>query len=115
MNFQLYNDKIYTFSLHTVNAANVTQPWPSGIPTVVSSNPASLSATISSVDFVTAFSLVLTPKVKVSPGLTVTVSNTGVAPAVFVVDVVSDPDMLSVVVDSTPTTVAQNVPTAPGP
>jgi hypothetical protein len=116
MNFQLYNDKIWTFPIKCQNAGGV-QPWPlNANPLAVSSNPASLGARV--IGQVPSLFLELTPKVQVSPGLTVTVSNAGMAPVVFGVDIVADPDMLSVVVDAVAadiTTSAQNVPTAAGP
>lgn len=114
MNFQLYNDKVWTFPLKCKNAAGVVQPFPPS-PTfaVVSSNPASLGVAVNNFG---GFMLVLTPKVKLSPGLTVTVSNTGMDPLVFAADIVPNPDRLSVDVDTAAaTTTPQNVPAAPGP
>ncbi len=113
MSFQLFNNKTWTFPLKCQNAAGVAQPFPTN-PSAESSNPASLSAAILGPS--PGFFLMLTPKVQVSPGLTVTVSATGMAPVVFAVDVAADPDMLSVAVDTAnATTAVQNVPTAPGP
>lgn len=119
MNFQLYNDKVWTLPLQCQNAASVVQPFPSGSsPSAVSSNPASLNAEVALGTGGVGFKLILTPKVQASPSLTVTVTNVGMTPAVFVVDVVPDPNILSVAVDDIPadvTTAPQNVPVAPGP
>lgn len=122
MNFQLYNDKIWTFPLKCQNASGI-QPWPAGSnPVAVSSNPASLTASANAIlgfgNAITGYALVLTPKVQASPGLTVTVTNVGMDPVVFTADIVTDPDRLSVVVDSAATdytTSPQNVPADPGP
>jgi hypothetical protein len=118
MNFQLYNDKVWTFSIKPQNAAGVAQPWPANSsPQAVSSNPASLVAGVQ-LGSNNTFTLVLTPKVQVSPGLTVTVTNSGMAPLVFVVDIVADPDLLTVAADTVAadiTTTPQNIPVAPGP
>ncbi len=115
MNFQVYNNKIWTFPLRCQNAAAVSQPFPAGSSfAVVSSNPASLTAAATAVTG--GYNLVLTPKVQASPGLTVTVTTAGMAPAVFMVDIVADPNLLSVVVDTTaPTTTPLAIPVAPGP
>ncbi len=121
MNFQLYNDKVWTFPLKSQNALGVSTALPgTANPAAVSSNPASLGAAIIATGpptgGITGYSLVLTPKVQASPGLTATVSNVGMAPVIFAVDIVADPNLLSVMVDTVgDTTTAQNIPTAPGP
>ncbi len=110
MNFQLHNDKVYTIPLKCQNATG-PQPFPS-FPVAVSSNPDSLGVSIGMGPFV----LLLAPKVKLSPGITVTVSSLGADPATVVVDIVADPDRLSVLIDSAAATSAvQAVPVAPGP
>ncbi len=116
MNFQLYNDKVWSFPIKCQNASGVAQPFPPGTgPNVVSSNPVSLGAAIGLVSG-GGFTLELTPKVQVSPGITVTVSSVGMDSSAFVVDIVADPNRLSVAIDSAAAaSVAQNVPTAPGP
>ncbi len=118
MNYQLYNDKIWTLPLKCQNSAAVAQPFPAGGPTpaVTSSNPASLGASVQQSG--SGYTLVLTPKVQVSPGLTVTVTNIGMAPASLSVDIVADPNLLTVVIDNVvadATTVPQNIPVAAGP
>ncbi len=111
-NFQIYNDKVWTFPLKCVSAAGVIQPsFPSGL-TVTSSSPNSLGAAE------VLGKLVLTPLVQASLGITVTISGAGLIPATLTCDIVSDPNALNVVIDMTAidvTTVNQNVPTAPGP
>ena len=109
----LYNDKVYTFPIHAKNALGADQPWGATNPLAVSSNPASLGARV--IWQAPDFFLVLTPAVQASPGLSVTVSYNGMASAVLNVDIVPDPDLVSVVIDNSPTTVPQNVPTNPGP
>ena len=114
MSFQLYNDKVYTFPIAAHNALGASQPWGATNPLAVSSNPASLGARV--IWQAPSFFLVLTPAVQASPGLSVTVSYTGMASATLGVDIVPDPDLVSVAIDSsTATSVSQNVPTAPGP
>lgn len=123
MNFQLYNDKVWTFPLNSQNSAGVAQALPgTANPAAVSSNPASLGAAIIATGpptgGITGRALVLTPKVQASPGLTVTVTNAGMAPVIFGVDIVADPDLLTVAVDTVPadiTTAPQSIPVAPGP
>lgn len=116
MNFQIFNDKVYTFPIKCHAADNVLQAFPPGYaPSAISSNPASLTV---QTGFVSGggFSLTLIPKVQGSSGLTVTVSAVGMASNAFVVDIVPDPDLLTVAVDTSGvTTATQNVPTAPGP
>ncbi len=119
MNFQLHNDKVWTFAIKPQNAAGLV-PWPNGSnPSVVSSNPASLGAAVAmgngQIGQPATYFMVLTPKVQISPGLSVTISNVGMQPVTFAVDVVADPDMLSVTVDPVPFTTPQSVPTVPGP
>ncbi len=116
-NFQVYNDKIWTLPIKCQNSSGVFVAFPSGSNlAAVSSNPASLGAVVTST--ILGTNLVLTPKVQVSPGLTVTITGVALAPINFMVDIVADPNLLSIAVDTTPadgTTVSQNVPIAAGP
>ncbi len=119
MGFQIYNDKVTTLPLICQTSAGVTQAFPSGSnPVAVSSNPTSLGAIVALGTGGVGFKLVLTPKVQASPGLVVTVTNVGMSPVNFVVDIVADPNMLSVAIDTSATAVTtapQNVPVAAGP
>jgi hypothetical protein len=111
MNFQLYNDKVWTIPLKCKDATGADKPFPTS-PVAVSSNPASLGVAIGQSPWV----LILTPKVQTSPGLVVTLSSVGADGTTFVVDIVADPNRLSVSVDSlAATSTVQNIPTAPGP
>jgi len=116
MNFQVYNDKVYILPLKCQSASGAPGAWGPREPTPVSGNPNSLGATIRWVD--PNYFLVLTPKVQTSPGLSVSVSYVGMASANIAVDIIPDPNLISVIIDSNPANVtseAQNVPTAPGP
>ncbi len=116
MNFQLYNDKTYTFPLQCKNASGVVQPWPTtgAWPVAVSDNPGSLAASVTYV--APSFKLVLKPMVQASPNISVTVSYIGMGPAIFVADIVADPDLISVAVDASGvTTATQSIPTNTGP
>jgi hypothetical protein len=116
MNFPLYNDKVWTFPLKCQNAAGAVQPGPTtgAWPTAVSDNPASLGASV--VYQAPLFNLVLTPKVQASPGISVTVSYVGMASATFTADIVTDPNLISVAIDSADvTSISQSIPSAPGP
>jgi hypothetical protein len=116
-NYELANDTVATIGIMTTDANGDVVPMPAGdVFTVVSSNPASLTAAIGA----TAAggpAVVLTPLVKVSPGLTVTVSDSkGLPQDVQIVDIVNDVTPRNVVLDlAGAATVAQPVPTAPGP
>lgn len=113
-NYELLNDTIATIPVQTTNSAGVVEPPPSGDTfTAVSSLPASLGVSI-----ITApLALVLTPLVQASPGITVTVSDSaGLKVATQLVDIVADATPTNVILDlADATTVAQPVPTAPGP
>ncbi len=61
MNFQLFNDKVWTFPLKCANSIG-PQPFPTA-PAAVSSNSASLGASVASGPFNVGFVLTLTPKV----------------------------------------------------
>ena len=116
-NFELMNDEVVTITIKTTNSAGVTEPVPAGdVFSVVSSNPASLGAAIGH-DAAGNPAVVLTPLVKVSPGLTITVSDSaGLAVDAQIVDIVEDVTPTNIVLDLADAThVAQPVPTAPGP
>lgn len=114
-NYELLNDTIATIPVQTTNSAGVVEPPPTGDTfTAVSSLPASLGVSIITAP---ALSLVLTPLVQASPGITVTVSDSaGLKVATQLVDIVADATPTNVILDlADATTVAQPVPTAPGP
>lgn len=116
-NIQLANDTIETITIVTTDAAGATVAAPAGdVFTVVSSNPASLTAAIGT-DKSGAPAVVLTPLVQVSPGLTFTVTDSaGLASDAQGVDIVADLAPKAIGLDiADATTVAQAVPTAPGP
>ena len=105
MDTVLYNDKVYKYALTTVSGVAI----PSGAnPVATSSAPNSLNAGI--------FNgvLTLTPLVQQSTGITVTITGIGVGPASQTFDIAADPNLV-VLAFGTPTTVAQAIPTAPGP
>lgn len=114
-NYELLNDTIATIPVQTTNSAGVVEPPPTGDTfTAVSSLPASLGVSIITAP---ALALVLTPLVQASPGITVTVSDSaGLKVATQLVDIVADATPTNVILDlADATTVAQPVPTAPGP
>ena len=116
-NYELMNDQVSTVTIKTTDSSGNTEAAPAGdVFSVVSSNPASLGAVIGT-DASGAPAVVLTPLVQVSPGITVTVSDSaGLAQFVQIVDIVSDVAPTNVVLDiADAATVAQAVPTAPGP
>lgn len=115
-NFELPNDEVVTIAIQTTNAAGTVEPVPAGdVFTATSSSP-SLGVAIGT----TAAggpSLVLTPLVQASPGITVTVADSsGLIAATQVVDIVPDVTDTNIILDvAAATHVAQPVPTAPGP
>lgn len=115
--FPLANDSIATIPIVTADAAGDFVSPPKGDTfSAVSSNPASLTAAIGT----TATggpAVVLTPLVQVSPGLTVTVTDSaGLMQFVLTVDIAADVAPKTIALDiAHATTVAQPVPTAPGP
>ena len=115
-NFELKNDDVAAIQIHTANAAGVVEPAPAGdVFTATSSSP-SLGVAIGK-DANGNPTLILTPLVQVSPGITVTVSDSaGLAVATQLVDIVQDNTPTNVVLDLADAVLtAQPVPTAPGP
>jgi len=116
-NFELPNDEVVTIGIETTNQGGTVEPVPaSDVFTVTSSKPASLGAAIGA-DANGNPAVVLTPLVAASPGLTSTVADSaGLKQAVLIVDVVPDVTDTNILLNvSGATSVAQPVPTAPGP
>jgi hypothetical protein len=116
-NYELPNDEIDTITIKTQNAAGTTEPVPTGdVFSVTSSKPASLGVAVGT-DKGGNPAIVLTPFVQVSPGITVTVSDTsGLKIATLVVDIVQDVTPTNIVLDTADAThVSQPVPASPGP
>ena len=113
----LLNDTIATVPITTEDSAGAVEAYPTGDTfTAVSSNPASLGVAIVVVS-PTQSNFVLTPLVQVSPGLTVTISDSsGLPPEILTVNIVDDTVDTQIVANlGAVTTVAQPVPTATGP
>ena len=111
-NFQVYNDKVWGFPIQCINVnTSVVGPCPTGTTfAATSSLPGSLAPSIAS------GTVYLTPLVKASPGITITVSGVALVPQAFVVDVVPDPNQLGVSLNVAGVgTTPQNIPSAPGP
>lgn len=116
-NYELPNDEVDTITIKTQNSVGTTEPIPTGdVFSVTSDKPASLGTTIGK-DAGGNPAVVLTPLVQVSPGITVTVSDTaGLKVATLVVDIVQDVTPTNIVLDTADAThVSQPVPTSPGP
>jgi hypothetical protein len=116
-NFELQDDKVYTIPILTRDAAGDVVAAPAGDTfSVVSSNPASLDATVGA-DANGAPAVVLTPMVQASPNLTVTVSDSaGLEVDTQGFDIVGDLTPKAIGLDlSGATTTDQPVPTNPGP
>jgi hypothetical protein len=116
-NLEILNDTIVTIPIQTQDAEGVVVAPPTGDTfTVVSSLPNSLGATIGA-DSNGNPTLVLTPLVQASPGITVTVSDAdGLTQAVQICDIVADLTPKNVVLDvAAETTTPQPVPQNPGP
>lgn len=113
------NDKITTFPLAFENFATTVVSAPAGDTFAASASSASLLASIGGIAGAPA--LVLTPKVQAGNGYTVTVTDSLalLPPLVVTVNITPDPVMAaSWSVNTGPgatITVAQPVPTAPGP
>ena len=120
-NFELPNDEIVTIPIETTNQAGVVEPVPSGDVFSVASSSASLGVAIGVVPAgapgAGGPAIVLTPLVQASPGITVTVTDSaGLQQWVQIVDIVPDVTDTNIVLDvANATSVAQPVPTAPGP
>lgn len=116
-NTLIQNDKIYTFTIHVEDASGDLVPAIAGdVYTVVSSNPASLSAVVGT-DAAGAPAVVVNALVAAGTDYTVTTSDSsGLKAATNVFDIVADTAPMALVLDLVDaTTVAQPVPTAPGP
>jgi hypothetical protein len=110
------NDTIESVPIQYEDQGQQVVPGPPGdVLTATCSNPASLGVAIGGT--ATAPLLVLTPLVQVSPGLTVTVTDSSNLPALArVVDIVADTKPTNIVLnDAGATTVPQAVPPNPGP
>jgi hypothetical protein len=117
VDFQLANDTIATIPILALDAAGAAVPAPtSDTFSVVSSDPTSLGASIGT-DASGSPAVVLTPLVQVSPGLTITVSDSaGLTSDAQVVDIVADLAPKAISLDTADaTTTTQAAPTAPGP
>jgi hypothetical protein len=113
-NFELKNDTVASIPVEVEDAAGAVVPTPAGDTfTAVSSNPASLTAIITP----GTSTLVLTPLVQASPGLSVAVNDAnGLTAVTLVVDIVADLSPTQVALDvADATTVSQPVPENPGP
>lgn len=116
-NLEILNDTVVTIPIQTQDAAGQVVPAPPGDTfTAASSLTASLGAAIAA-DANGNPTLVLTPLVQASPGITVTVSDAdGLTQAVQICDIVADLTPKNVVLDiAAETTTPQPVPGAPGP
>jgi len=117
-NFELANDAVASIPITTVDTTGAVVPAPSGdIFSVVVSDVTKMTAVIGvmpSGPVAGAVALILTPLVQVSPGLTVTVSDTAaLTSATVTVDLVDDvtpkgilPDVAGVVFTPQPVPVA---------
>lgn len=117
MNYELKNDTIATIGIKTTDAAGAVVPSPVGDTfTVSSGNPASLGAALGA-DASGNPAIVLTPLVRASPNVVVTVSDSSGLPNVtLIVDIVQDVTPTNVILDTADATLApQPVPAAPGP
>lgn len=115
-NYELRDDTVATVPIQTTNSAGVVEPPPAGDTfTAMSSLPASLAVSIGS--NAAGPTLILTPLVQASPGITVTVSDSaGLTVATQLVDIVQDTTDTNILLDlADATTTHQAVPTAPGP
>jgi len=114
-NFELPNDSVWTFPIVTMNAVGTFEPFPAGdVPTVTSSNAASMTAVASTA---APWTCTVAPLVQLSPGITVTVGDSaGLATNVYTFDIVADVTPTNVGLDiAAGTSVAQPVPAASGP
>lgn len=115
-NYELPNDEVATITIKTTDAdGDVVPVSATDVFSVASSSP-SLGAVIGK-DASGNPAVVLTPMVKVSPNITVTVTDSdGLVQAVQLVDIVADVKPANIVLDiADATQVSQPVPTAPGP
>ena len=116
-NYELASDEIATITIKTTDAAGGVEAVPEDdVFKVVSSNPTSLGAAIGK-DIGGNPAVILTPLVKFSPNITITVSDSaGLTQAVQIVDVVVDITPKNIILDLVDATLkSQPTPTAPGP
>ena len=116
-NFELANDEVATIPILVDDAAGQAVPAPTGDTfSAVSSNPASLTATIGATAAGNP-AVVLTPLVQASPSLTVTVTDTaGLTAFTQIIDIVADLTPKAITLDlANVTETTQPTPTAPGP
>jgi len=116
-NFELANDEVATIPILVDDAGGAPVPAPAGdVFSVVSSNPASLGATIGTTAAGTP-AVVLTPLVQASPNLSIVVSDSaGLSSFTLGIDIVADTTPKAITLDLTKVTEAtQPVPTATGP
>lgn len=116
-NYELADDEVLTATILVRNAAGAVVAAPAGdVFSAVSSNPASLAATIGT-DAHGAPALVATPLVQASPDITVTVSDSaGLTAFEQVFDIVQDVTPKAIGLDLADAALTpQAPPTAPGP
>lgn len=112
-NYELKNDTIATIAIQTKDAGGDVVAPPAGDTFSVASSSPSLGAALSA----DGNSVILTPLVQASPGISVTVSDkNGLAQAILLVDIVTDVTPTNIVLDVADATLApQPTPPAPGP
>lgn len=116
-NYELKNDTVLTIPIHTADVSGTVEPPPAGdVFSVSSSNASSLGAAIAKDDNGNP-TLVVTPLVQASPGITVVVSDSsGLTVASQVFDIVPDTTDTQIILDlADATTAAQAVPANTGP
>ena len=116
-NFELANDEVATIPILVDDAAGQPVPAPAGdVFSVVSSNPASLGATIGTTAAGNP-AVILTPLVQASPNLSIMVGDSaGLSTFTQGVDIVGDTTPKAITLDLTKVTeTSQPVPTATGP
>lgn len=115
-NFELPNDEVVTITIETTNSAGVVEPYPAGDVFTAKSSSPSLGAAVG-VDAKGNPAVVLTPLVQSSPGIVVTVADSGgLSSTTLTVDIVPDVTDTNIVLDVADAThVAQAIPVAPGP
>lgn len=116
-NFELASDEVATITILARDASGDIVPAPAGDTfSVTSSNPASLAAAVG-VDANGNPAIVLTPMVKASPNITVSVSDSaGLAVDEQIVDVVEDASPRAIGLDTANAALAsQPEPVNPGP
>lgn len=115
-NLEVLNDTVVTIPIQTQDAEGVVVPPKTGDTFSAASSSSSLGVAVAA-DTSGNPTLVLTPLVQASPGITVTVSDADGLPQVTLVcDIVPDLTPSNIVLDvAGETTAPQPVPTNPGP